>query len=127
VTPEQEAALVNGGDCFSHWHSEDRRPTQDFLHGLQGVAKVAYPSSNFVVDFRVDYYIVTTSAGVVLATLPLARGNRVITFLRAGGAYNLRLNPSGTETINGTTHLDLTSQYSPIRLLAIKGMGYVQV
>jgi hypothetical protein len=126
MNPQDDFSLVQGGDCFSHWHSSDRQPTQDFLHGLQGVTRVEYRAADFTVDLSVDYYIVTTPAAVT-ATLPLARGNRVIVLLRDGGAHNLSIYPSGGETINGTTHIDITSSYSPVRLLALKGVGYVQV
>ena len=123
----EEFSLINGGDCFSHFHSEDRRPTQDFLHGLQSVARINYPATSFDVSLHDDYHLVDTTAGAVTATLPLALGNRLITFVRLTGANNITLAVSGVDTVNGGVSLVISSSYSPVRLLAIKGVGYVQV
>ena len=127
MTPEQEASLTQGGDCFSHYHSEDRIPTQDFLHGLQMVARVVQKSANFTASLRDDYTLVTTTSGIITVTLPKANSNRVLVFVRVAGANKFTLVRSGTDTINGAATLDVTTSYSPVRLLALKGVGYVQV
>jgi len=127
VTPEQEASLTQGGDCFSHYHSEDRIPTQDFLHGLQMAARVVQKSANFTASLRDDYTLVTTTSGIITVTLPKANSNRVLVFVRVAGANKFTLVRSGTDTINGAATLDVTTSYSPVRLLALKGVGYVQV
>lgn len=123
----QESELINGGDCRSHWHSEDRVPTQDFLHGLQNVSSIKYPLASYSVDLKYDYHLVNTSGGIVIATLPQALNNRVITFVRIVGPNNLVLSCSGADTINGGASLTISSSYSPVRLLAVRGVGYIQV
>ena len=125
--PLDDPSLTGGGDCFSHWHSSDRQPTHDFLAGLQGVVKVKFPTTSYSVDILDDFHLVNTTGGVVTATLPPANSNRLITFVRTAGASKVTLVRSGTNTVNGTTSLDITSSYSPVRLLALKGVGYVQV
>ena len=127
MEPSQEAELIGGGDCRSHWHSEDRVPTQDFLHGLQNVSSIKYPLTSYSVDPKYDYHLVDTSGGVVTATLPQALNNRVIVFVRIAGPNNLVLTCSGTDTINGAASLTISSSYSPVRLLAVRGIGYIQV
>ena len=77
MTPWQETALTGGGDCFTHWHSEDRRPTQDFLHGLHSVANTVVASSNITLTGNEDVLRVDTSAGDVIVTLPYAKGGTI--------------------------------------------------
>lgn len=127
MTQDQEDALLNGGDCFKHWHSSDRQPTHDFLEGLQSIAKVVTRTSSYTADLSEDYVILDTTASIVNITLPMAKGNRVVTFLRNGGTNKVTLTPIPPETINATDHLDISAHYTPVRLLAVKGVGYIQV
>ena len=127
MTPEQEAALVNGGDCFSHWHSEDRIPTHDFLRGLQSTFNIVTVSSSFDASRSVDFYLVDSTSSPITCVLPKARGNRLITFVRTSGTNNVTLARTGTDTINGSTSLTISSSYSPVRLLALVNVGYIQV
>lgn len=127
MSPMQEAELTQGGDCFLHWHSEDRRATHDLLHGLQGTASVISQSASYSLSLKDDYHLVTTTSGVVVVTLPKARGNRLITIVRVAGANNITLSPTSPETINGAASLAISASYTPVRLIALQGVGYVQV
>lgn len=122
-----DPSLVNGGDCFSHWHSSDRQPTHDFLEGLQTLCRVKEASANYEASLNDDYNLVTTSGGAVIVILPKARNNRVITFTKVGGGNTLTLTTTSPDTINGGASLVISSNYAPVRLLARQGIGYVQV
>ena len=126
MTPEQEAALVGGGDCRSHFHIDDRQPTQSFLQGLQGLQSVVYASASYTARLKDDFHLLTASSTLTVS-LPVARGNRLITFVQVGGAGNCILAAASPDTVNGGASLTISSLYSPVRLLAIKGLGYIQV
>lgn len=127
MRPDQEMALVSGGDCTSHWHSEDRKPTQALLQGLQNIQKVLSATASYAASLDVDYNLIDTTVGVVSVTLPKARGNRVLVFTRTAGTNNIVLSPQLPDTVNGGTSLVITTSHAPVRLLALAGVGYEQV
>lgn len=127
MRPDQEMSLVGGGDCFLHFHSEDRQPSRDMLEGLQNLATVVTVNADYSASLSTDYHLVNTSSGVVNVALTKARGNRLTTFVKTAGGSNLVLTPTAPDTINGASSLIISSIYSPVRLLAIQGVGYVQV
>ena len=127
LSEDQERSLTGEGDCFSHWHSSDRTPTHDFLEGLQGTAKVATQNTSYDVNLSVDYHLLNSASGAIIAQLPKARGNRLITFVRTSGANSITLTAASGETVNGAATLVMSSSYSPVRLLAVAGIGYIQV
>lgn len=110
MTPWQEAALTGGGDCFTHWHSEDRRPTQDFLHGLHTVANTVVASADTTLTGNEDVVRVDTSASDVTITLPYAKNGIEVTIIKTSALHTLIIKGSGTETING----DNTHTYATI-------------
>ena len=121
MTPWQEAALTGGGDCFTHWHSEDRRPTQDFLHGLHSVANAVVASSNITLTGDEDIVRVDTSAGDVTVTLPYAKGGTEITVIKTSALNTLTVKGTGTETINGSNTHTYTTLWSSRTFKAIDG------
>ena len=125
MTPEQENELVGGGECQLHTHR--LLVSHTLLEGLQDTQSVASKTANFTANLKDDFNLVSTSGGPVTATLPLARGNRLITFVKTAGASTLTLTASGTDTINGGASLVISSNYAPVRLLAVTGVGYIQV
>lgn len=127
MRPDHEMALVGGGDCFLHFHSEDRRPSRDMLEGLQNLATVVTATADYSASLATDYHLIDTSSGIVAVELAKARGNRLTTFVKTAGGNNLVLTPTAPDTINGASSLIISSTYSPVRLLAIQGVGYVQV
>lgn len=120
MTPEQEAALVNGGDCFSHWHSEDRRPTQDFLHGLQTTARQKAFSSNVTLTGTDDYALVSGTTQVTLPRAVLGVEYCVTNV----GTDTVTVVPTGADTICGDTSVLMTVQWMSLTFKAISG-GWV--
>lgn len=65
-----------------------------------------------------DVYLVTTGASTITVTLPTATTGdastgRVVTIMKAdAGAGSVTIDADGTETINGSTTVSLSSQYS---------------
>lgn len=127
MTPDQELELTGGGDCQLHFHQSDRSATHDLMMGLQSTAKVLSKSSGYTANLETDFHLLDSTSGPLAIQLPKARGSRVITFVRTAGAGNITLSRSGTDTINGGTTLVISASYSPIRLLAVDNVGYIQV
>ena len=124
---EEDFSLIGNGDCKSHYHLDDRTPTQDFLHGLHEASKVSTQTSSFTASLLVDYYLIDTTSGAVTVTMPVAKNNQQLTFIRTAGANSVTLNRAGTDMINGATSLTISTSYTPINLLAIGGLGYVSI
>jgi hypothetical protein len=65
-----------------------------------------------------DVYLVTTAASTITATLPTATTGdastgRVVTIMKAdAGAGSVTIDADGSEEINGSTTVSLSSQYS---------------
>lgn len=117
MTPEHEAALTGGGDCFAHWHSEDRRPTHDFLRGLQSLAVTKSSSSSVTLTGGEDIVRVDTSAGDVTVTLPPPVNGEEVTVIKTSALNTLTIIGS----INGAVSKSYTTQWSSRTFKAIDG------
>lgn len=118
LTPQQEAALTGGGDCFTHWHSEDRQATQELLQGLQGVAAQRSYDADTTLTGKEDFVLVDTSSANVTITLPWARNGLELELLKVSDSGTLIILPQGTNTIMGTTGATCTSGGSALRFKA---------
>lgn len=114
MKPEQEAELTQGGDCFSHWHSEDRQPTQDFLHGLSGVKRQKFITSSYEATGSDDLIL---ASGASTITLPPARNGREYTIVRIG-TNPVTIVPTAPDTISGAASLVLGAQWASRALKA---------
>jgi hypothetical protein len=121
IDPHHEAALVNGGDCFSHWHSTDRVVDHGTLQQLQQLVRET--------DVTTTPYTVTPSDDILLCgiaatvTLPLAKNGREIEVIQTGTS-NVTVNLAGADTIYGSTSVLLNAQGMALRFKAITG-GWV--
>lgn len=117
----EELGLINGGDCFSHFHSEDRRPTQDFLHGLQSVAYNKSASSSLVLTGVEDVIRVDTSVSDVTITLPPAVHGKEVTIIKTSALHTLTVQGAGGELINGDNVHVYTTIWSARTFKAVDG------
>lgn len=113
--------LNSRGDCYAHWHSEDRIPTQNFLHGLQAIANTTVVTSDTTLNGNTDFVRVDTSAGDVTITLPPAKGGSEITVIKTSALNTLTVKGSGSETINGDNVHTYTTLWSSRTFKAIDG------
>lgn len=102
ISPSDEQSLIGGGDCFLHSHSEDRRPSQVLLHGLQGIASQVSVTSDLSLTGDEDYLLVDTSTSNVTITFPKARNGIEVEInkLHASGTVFLQT-ASANDTILG--------------------------
>lgn len=76
-----------------------------------------------------DIYYVTTAAATITATLPAvsstdAAAGRVVTIMKAdSGAGSVTIDGNGSETINGSTTVSLSSQYD-FRTIVSDGVAW---
>lgn len=110
-------SLTNGGDCFLHWHSEDRTPTADFLHGLQSLAKVREVSSDYTIKPSDDFILVSAAATI---TLPQANNGQEYIITRTGTGLVTVLTHSG-DSVYGDISVLLTLQKMSLTFKAIQG------
>ncbi len=127
LSPQQESALVSGGDCFEHWHSSDRILSHDDVLQYQSLTTVIEVSADFTVDDRWDYLLVDTTTGNVNIYLPQALNGREIEVIKAAAAYKLNILPVAGETIIGATGVIIQSKYDALRVKAVQGMGWIAI
>jgi hypothetical protein len=117
----QEHELTGGGDCLLHYHSQDR-VTNDILQSAENVVSV---SSAYTVTYN-DDIILATAATPYTITLPIARSRRV-TIVRVSGNASITVVPTASDTINGASSVIISTSYTPLRLKAVAGIGYISV
>ena len=63
LDPQQESNLTSQGDCFEHWHSQDRIPTHEFKLGLDYLEMyLSVGSGSTTLAGSEDYVLVDTTA-----------------------------------------------------------------
>lgn len=117
MKPEEDFSLVQGGDCRSHYHMSDRAPTQDFLHGLQQLAKSVVVTGDYIIQGGDDFVQVS---GLATVTLPLAKNGQEHTVVRTG-IDNVTVLTSGTDLVCGTTSVLMTTRWMSLTFKAVSG------
>ena len=117
MTPEHEATLTNGGDCFSHWHSEDRRPTQEFLHGLQSLVSTTSVVASTTLTGAEDVVRVDTASGNVTVTLPRPTNGKEITIIKTSALNTLTV----VGGVNGAGSESYVTQWTARTFKAVDG------
>lgn len=124
LTPEQENALVGGGDCFEHFHSNDRVLGTEHKNYLIALEKSVYLSNgSHTVLEDTDYVLVDTTLGNATLVLPKPSLSLSITVIKLVGDNSVIVDsPSGT--INGSATYTLSSAYQTAKFKAIAGNYY---
>lgn len=123
---ELDPTLVNGGDCFAHYHSEDRVPRHDTLKGLQSVAERRSVTGDTTLTDSNDFVLVDTSAGNVMITLPRALGGKEYEVTKTSPFNYIAVVPAAGETILGETEVRIFNQWTSIRFKAVAG-GWIAI
>jgi hypothetical protein len=123
IDPHHEAALVNGGDCFSHWHSTDRVVDHGTLQQLQQLVRETNVSTSPYTVTASDDILLCSAAGSV--NFPLAKNGREIEVVMTGTG-NVTVNFAGTDTIYGSTSVLLNVQGMALHFKAVSG-GWILV
>lgn len=117
ITPQQEALMLNGADCPLHYHSIDRVPTHDTLNQLEEVAHLESVSNSTYVATYDDDYINVNATSIV--TMPPAKAGKEIEVIKTFAGGTVTIIPTGANTIQGTTSVVATVQWTALRFKAM--------
>jgi hypothetical protein len=99
------------------------------IGGLQRA--YANQTGNFTASFSTTYYFVDTSGGAVTATLPAAGsshiGKELIFFKTTSDINNVTVQRAGSDTINGGTSQNITTQYKAIEVVCSGNTAFLTV
>lgn len=126
LTTQQESSLTSGGDCFEHWHSQDRVLSHNSLLQLQQLQNVATVSTNTTLSDINDIVLVDTTGGNVTVNLPPARNGRVYTVVKLSTTNLLTVAASGTDTIDSAASISTTTGWVSRTFKAVTG-GWIIV
>jgi len=126
LTELQESNLTSYGNCFEHYHLEDRVVDRPKVLAIQELSPVKEITSSFACDDRWDYVVADTTSANITVTLPLAGNGREIEVTKFAAPHYVSIVPTGSDTITGATEVRLFSQWNSVRLKAITG-GWVIV
>ena len=101
--------LISGGDTFAHWHSEDRVPTQNFLHSLQQLMSQKSITTDTTLGRTNDIVFVDTSAGDVTITLPDSTEGQEYTIVKTSALNKLIITANAPITVNGSASVTYTT------------------
>ena len=124
MTPQQEFALTGGGVTELHRHPHT--VTIDQLRRMYELEQVVFITTNYDSKPTDDIIFVDASSPVTV-TMPFASGGRHAIISLIGSAASVSVVPQSGETINGAASYSITTQYKPLRLKAIKGVGYLEI
>ena len=127
MSPEEEMSLLGGNDCPLHYHASDRDITHDQVLQFQDSESVRTVTTTGNVTYNDDILLVNTTSGAVSLTLPIARGGKTYSVVRTAGANTVTLLPASGNTINAAASVVISASFTPVRIKALKGIGWVQV
>jgi len=127
MTDEEELSLISGGDSNLHSHAFDRAITHDQVLQYQDNEGVRQVSLSYSVTYGDDFIFVDSTSGLIRLQFPIARGGKSYTVVMVAGANSVLLIPSTPDSINGSSSLTISATYSPVRIKALKGVGWIQV
>ena len=118
----QENQLTQGGECYLHYHPDDRVPTHDTLARLQAIAGVVTKSASYTATYTDDWICVSATATI---TLPKPRSGRELMIVNIGAATTVTIAVPSGYTINGASSINFNTQWTAKRIKQISTTGYV--
>ena len=106
---------------------EDIAPlTHDDLLRYYDLEKVIFTSTDYTVLGEDDIIFVTANVPINIM-LPLAKGGRRVIITRIAGASSVTVTAPSGQTVNGASTQVISTSYSPLRVKAVKGLGYLSI
>ena len=115
-----ESELLGGGDTMLHCHLSDRATPSSVQEG----EKVTTVNTAYAASYADDILLVQAVSPFTI-TLPVARSRR-LSLVRISGSSVITIARSGADTINGSSSQVLPAAYTPLRLKAVAGVGYIE-
>lgn len=124
LTPQQEHALTNSGDCFDHWHSSDRQARYEDLAAYQQLALLTMAPGDLAIGDKVDFVLADTSTQNVTITLPKAKAGRELSITKVSPSNQLKIQTSGGDKIHGSDGILVYNYGTSLKLKAVP-LGWI--
>lgn len=118
----QESQLTQGGECYLHYHPDDRVPTHDTHCRLQELSGVITKSASYTVSRMDDWVCVSATATM---TLPPPLAGKEFYIVNIGAAATVTIATPTGYTVNGSTSINFNTQWMVKHLKPISTTGYV--
>ena len=122
----QAAELTGTGECFLHWHPDDRAVTSDTVKGVAQQKLIQNTTTSTTITYSPDIVTVDTTAGNATITLPLAKAGNEVIIVKTAAANTVTVLCSGANLIFGSASTTLTTLGSVVRLKGIS-TGYIMI
>ena len=106
--------------------TSDSPLSRDDLLQYYDLEKVVMVSSSYIVKDSDDILFVTANSPVSI-TFPLAKGGRRVIISRVWGSSPVTLVAPSGQTIDGASTQTISTSFTPYRLKAVKGLGYLGI
>jgi len=113
MSPENEYALVGGGETTLHTHP--LTISHDILQRLDTITKSPTVTGDTTLTGAEDFVLVDTSAGNITITLPRKIEGLVCEVIKPNAAYTVTILPQAGMTILGAAGATLTAAGSSAR------------
>lgn len=104
-------------DNLEHYHTSDRFPTRDSLLWSWSLERAITVTDDHTVGDNEDI-IVCDFSTLKTVTLPLARNGRYCAIIKTGSG-NVTVAASGSETVNGSASITISTSYAGVRFKAL--------
>lgn len=115
ITIQQEEQLTQGGECFLHYHPDDRTPTHDTLNRLQDLASCVDTTADYAMSYENDH---VQASGTLTVTFPPARAGKEFEVTNIGTG-TVTVVPTSPDTVQGTTSVYTSTQWTSLRFKAV--------
>lgn len=124
ISNQQEEQLTGSGECFLHYHPDDRVPTHDTLNRLQNLASIVTKSAAYTLTYNDDWVLVSATSTM---TLPMPKGEKEFEIVCVGAATTVTIAAPTGSTINGASSVNFNTQWTGKRVKAINSTAYVAI
>ena len=122
ITAQQEDQLINAGECYLHYHPDDRQPTHDTLNRLQNLAAPQATAVSKTLSYENDYIECSATCTI---TFPQARAGKEFEVINIGSG-TVTVLPTSPDTLVGDTSVVIEQQWTALRFKAVPG-GWVLI
>ena len=124
INPQQEQQLTSSGECYLHYHPDDRVPTHDTLNRLQNLAAPqSFSGTEKTLTYSDDYIECHVTCTI---TLPRSRAGKEFEVTVMEDGITVSIVPTGTDTVQGTDLVYSSIQWTSLRFKSITG-GYILI
>jgi hypothetical protein len=122
----QISELTGTGECYLHWHPDDRVVTNDTVKGVASQALVTSVSTNTSIGYSPDIVLVDTSAGNITITVPLAKSGNEVKIVKVAAPNTLTIQLSGSDLVYSNTNILVYTIGTALHLKGVDG-GYILI